>query len=180
MGSNRKYLDTYQRLRKNHGVTVTSKDRSLTWLWKFIHWFLYIVTFGKQDQFLNSYTTTLGRTIYYPYGWRIEDTTDESCITLAHEADHIKLNYQCGFGNIYLGTVIMGLLYLLFPLPIGFAWFRYYAERRAYKISYATAKKYGLKTDISWYIQQLTGPSYLWTWVLKKQVREWFEKNCTP
>ena len=179
MGNNRNYIDAYQRLRRRHGVRITSKDRQLRWLWKFIHYFLYTVTLGKQDQFLTHYTTTLGRTIYYPYGWSIEDTTDKDCIILMHEADHIHLNRQCGLGNIYLGTIVMSLLYLLFPLPIGFAWFRYYAERRAYKISHDTAKKQGLKTDISWYVKQLTGPSYLWTWVLKKQVRKWFEKNCT-
>lgn len=173
------YMQTYQQLRKDYGLRVTSKDQELRWLWKFIHWFLYIVTFGKQDGFLKRYTTTLGRTIYYPCGWKIEQTTDNDCAVLEHEADHVHLNYQCGLGNIYIGSVVMGLLYLFFPLPIGFAWFRYYAERRAYKISYYAGLKLGHTPDVSKYIQQLTGPNYLWTWVLKKQVRKWFEKNCT-
>lgn len=178
MPENTKYIDTYRRLQKEYGVEVTSKERKLPWLWNFIHWFLYIVTFGKQDGFLDSYTTTLGRTIYYPRGWRLANATDEGCVTLEHEADHVRLNLQCGFGNIYLGTIVMTLLYLLFPIPICFAWFRYYAERRAYKISYDTAVKMGYKPRISRYVDQLTGPKYLWTWVLKKQVWAWFEKNC--
>lgn len=74
----------------------------------------------------------------------------------------------------------MGLLFLLVPLPIGFAWFRYKFEREAYKTSYYSALALGLKPNLDRYVEQLTGPAYFWTWILKKQVKSWFYANCHP
>lgn len=168
----------YAQEHKACGMRVTSKDKELTWLWLAIDKLLRFITFKKMDTFYTGFTTTLGRTVYFPAGWSIENAQVHSCITLRHEACHIKQNLKCGLGSIQLGTVVMGLLYLLFPLPVYFAWFRYKFEREAYRVSYYTAMELGLKPNIEFYIGLLTGPEYFWTWYSRKQVRAWFRRNC--
>lgn len=169
----------YYEERQAYGMRITSKDKELKWLWKFIHAFLYIVTLGKQDRFYEGFTTTLGKVVYFPAGWTYEKATLLDCVTLRHEGrGHIKQYLKCGLGNAILGTIVMGFLYLFVPLPVCFAWFRYYFEREAYRISYLTKLELGLNPDIKWYVELLSGSSYFWAWISKKQVRAWFEKNC--
>jgi len=173
------FTKTYAQERKDCGMRVTSKDQELKWLWLTIHWFFMIVTLGKQNRFYDGFVTTLGKTVYFPAGWSIDNAQVCDCLTLSHEAVHIKQNLSCGMGNIILGTIIMSLLYLLAPFPIFVAWFRYKFERDAYRVSFYAAKEFGITPNIEYYVELLTGPKYLWTWYSKKQVRAWFRQNCT-
>ncbi len=168
----------YAQERKECGMRVTSKDKEFKWVWLAIHWFFMLVTFGKQNKFYNGFITTIGRTVYFPEGWTINNARIFDCITLRHEAYHIKVNIKWGFGNATLGTILAGIAYLFLPLPIGFAWFRYKMEREAYRISYYTAIKLGLQPNTESYVELLTGPKYLWAWYSKRQVRAWFRNNC--
>ncbi len=178
MDANAKFTEWYAQERKKSGMRVTSKDQTLRGLWKTVDWILRRITFGKQDGFYTRFTTTLGRTVYFPDGWTIDKAQLYDCITLRHEGRHIQQNLAWGAGNIWLGTLLMGIFYLLFPLPIYFAWFRYKLEREAYRVSYYTAIELGLKPNLENYVELLTGPKYFWTWHSKKQVRAWFHKNC--
>lgn len=166
--------------RRRYGIKVTSKDQQWKPLWKIIHWILKILSFGKQDGFYDSFTTTLGKTIFYHAGWRFEEASAKDCVILRHESRHVQQFLKWGFGNEYLGILLMGLFYLFIPLPVCFAWFRYRFEREAYKVSYYATLELGHEPDIEHYIDNLTGPKYLWTWILKGRVRKWFEDNCSP
>jgi len=180
MSPQTKFEQWYATERRKRKIYVTSKDQQWAPLWKAIHWILLVLTFGKQNKFYTHYTTTIGRTIFYPAGWRFENATYKNCVILRHECDHVDWFLKFGLGNEWLGIFVVGLLYLLFPLPVCFAWFRYVFERVAYRTSYYAALELGLKPDIEHYIEQLTGPKYLWTWILKDQVRAWFRKHCRP
>lgn len=166
--------------RRKYGMKVTSKDQQWKPLWKVIHWFLKILTFGKQDEFYEKFTTTIGKTVFFPAGWKFEEATVSNCITLRHEGRHVQQFLKWGLGNEYLGIFIVGLFYLFVPLPVCFAWFRYKFEREAYKISYYATLELGYEPNIEHYVDLLTGPQYLWTWIFKKKVRAWFKANCSP
>ncbi len=180
MNAQQQFEKWYAIERRACGLRVHAKDKKLKWMWKFIHWFLYCITFGKQDAFYDNYTTTIGKNVYYPAGWTSEEASLWDCVVLRHEGKHTRQCIKWGCGNATIGTLVMGLLFLLVPLPIGFAWFRYKFEREAYKVSYYTALSLGLKPNLDRYVEQLTGPAYFWTWVLKKQVKNWFYANCHP
>lgn len=172
------FHDTFEKAHREYGVKIYSKDRKLTWLWKAIAGFLKFVTFGKMNRFMTDFTTVLGRTIYFPAGWRIEHVGPEDYVTLCHEIKHVKDQYELGMGCFVFGAILFALLYLFIPLPIFFAYFRYKFERDAYRVSWYTSLEVGLKPDLDFYIAQLTGPSYLWTWILKPQVKRWFREHC--
>jgi len=164
----------YIQERKACGIKIASKNEKLTRLWKLIHVLLRVITFGKNDNFYTGTTTTLGRTVYFPAGWTVDTVRLYDCITLKHEATHIRQNLKFGFGNIWLGTTLMAIAYLLLPLPIFFAWFRYKLERDAYWESYKAAMELGLTPNTDYYVDLLTGPSYFWAWWSKKQIQTWF------
>jgi len=159
------------------------------WFWSALHWAIVVLSFGRNRRFLMNYYTTIGPVIGIPKGLSPENA-DES--TLMHEWEHVKQCRDFGCGNAWVGLPLFGLLYCLLPLPFGLAWFRYYFERKAYRIGIdyrlINAKqmlpsgKAKLREDlIKHAVEQLTGPDYIWTWPFKKSVTRWFEKNCwTP
>lgn len=174
----KQFHELHIQLTSSYGVKIAAKDKKLKYLWLAIHWFLKIISFGKMSTFYTAYTTTIGNRIYYPAGWHMAKATKQDYVILRHEAEHVRQIDKLGDGSMLWGTLIMGFLYLFIPLPIFFAWFRYKFEREAYRESIRTIKSLGDNPDLDWYVQQLTGPSYLWTWVLKKRVRRWFEEHC--
>jgi hypothetical protein len=178
MSSATRFHDTLEKAHRNYGVRVISKDREYAKLWKVIDKFLKVITFGKQTRFLTHYTTTLGRTVYYPERWRIENVTDDDYEILCHEIKHVKQTHELFPECFPIAMVLFSLLYLFVPFPIGFAYFRYKFEREAYRISWYTALELGKKPDLDWYVEQLTGPSYFWTWIFKSQVKKWFKEHC--
>lgn len=180
MSSQLQFERWYLIARRQYGIKVTSKDRQWKPLWKTVHWLLKILSLGKQNGFYNKFTTTLGKTIFYPAGWQFEKASTNDCVILRHEGRHVQQFLRWGLGNEYLGILIMGFFYLFLPLPICFAWFRYCFEREAYKVSYYATLELGHEPDIEHYVENLTGPKYLWTWVFKNKVRKWFKDNCSP
>ena len=74
---------------------------------------------------LRSYWLTIGNTIYYPDS--VENPTDEHAL-IRHELVHVQ-QYE------KYGTLLFIFLYLFVPLPIGFAYFRWYFEREAYLVN---------------------------------------------
>lgn len=162
------------------GLRVTSKDAELTTLWKVIHYVLLILSLGQMNRFYDGFTTTIGKTVYYPAEWRVKHADTYDIVTLRHEGRHVRQFIKWGLGNATLGIFVMGLFYLFLPLPMGLAWFRYMFERAAYKVSYYTMLELGLKPDIEHYIRQMIGPNYLWAWPFERAVRGWFLVNCHP
>ena len=180
MDSRKLFVEKYQELRKEHNVRIYSKDLKLSWVWALVHWILFIFSLGKNNTFMSRSVITVGRFIFFYSGWRIEYASLNDYSALCQEEDHVIMAKKFGLGSMFIGTIVMILLYLLFPLPIGLAWFRYAIERSAFRVSYLTDKKLGLNASYLPYVDILTGPGYLWAWPFKKQVLRWFEKNCGP
>lgn len=162
---------------RRYGLRVYAKDRKWSTLWNVLTWILKIVSLGKHKGLRKYYVTTLGRYVFFPAGWKARKATYSDCAVLRHEAKHIHQNKWLGLGCIWVGTIVMALLYLFLPLPVGLAYFRYLLERYAYLESYRARKEYGLPIQVGLYIDALAGPSYLWAWP-KNLIRQWFLKNC--
>jgi len=148
------------------------------WYWKLLHWIIVIFTFGGNRRFLPGFTTTLGRMIGFSgqHSERIKNRSqnweNRVYVCLKHEREHLRqfLRYSV-FG--------MFVLYLLFPFPIVFAYFRARFERAGYIQTlrgwFETDRTWAESDEaLSWLVSQFTGPNYGWCWPFKKIVRGWF------
>lgn len=136
---------------------------------------LRILTFGKQDRFLTSYTTTLGRRIYVPDDWERYPAGDRLCI-LRHELIHVRQFRRLTFPG-------MALVYLFLPLPMGFAAGRAWLEWQGYRETLAaTWQVFGraaahdpeLHADI---VKRFTGPDYAWMWISRRSVERAIQRE---
>ena len=104
------------------GFRVVKKSESR--LHRAIHWALLGLTLGRMTSYLDSFQTTIRRTVYVTDDWDDRDPWDRY-VTMRHEAVHLRQ-----FRRYTLPG--MAFLYLLIPLPVGLAYFRYRFEREAY------------------------------------------------
>ena len=174
---NKLFEEEVEKAYQEQHIVVKTK-RSYYDVWKAIDIFLKIITFGKLKGFMTHYTTTIGRTVYFPVKFARNKASRGDYVILRHERKHTSQVEKLGFGNIWLGLIIFGFLYFAVFLPVGLAYFRYKFEREAYVESFKACKKVGLTPNIDAYVEVLTGPNYFWTWPFKKSVRKWFLKNC--
>ena len=88
------------------------------------------------------------------------------------------LLYFWPFGAAVAGIPINGILYLFLPLPMGFAYFRWVAERYAYRTGFRVLLAHGWthRRLIEKAVKQLSTARYGWTWPAP-WVRAWFTKN---
>lgn len=145
-------------------VKLTTKDG---WIWKAIAWFLFIITFGrfKRKRFLENFATTLGPIQAYPRSWpRLREGT------LVHESRHTRQARWFGFGiHPWVGLPLMGLFYLLLPLPVGLAYFRYRLELDADRAKWKFWLSVGKKPDLirrraREFAETITSAAYAWSW----------------
>lgn len=154
------------------GFRIVRKDRSA--FHRAIHRVLVIVTFGKMTSYLDSYQTTIGKTVYVTADW---DNTEsnERYVTLRHEAIHLRQ-----FRRFTL--LGMAILYVLLPLPLGLAWFRAYFEKEAYAETIRAAaeiwgRDYPRRTPYrERIIEQFVGPSYGWMWPFRASMERWYDR----
>ena len=161
---------------KAHGGRVVEKKG---WFWKALHYVVMVVTFGGNREFLTRYYTTLGGTIGYPKGWE-KSSLESRIAVLEHELVHIKQCKKFGLGNVWLGLPLYTPLYLLFPLPVGLAYFRWRFEREAY----AHGIRCRLKMEPELYdklidhaVNELTSGAYGWTWPFQSSAYGYFYAN---
>ena len=157
---------------------VISKDSGYAF-WKLVDILWKILTLGK-GSFLTR-TTALGPYVAFRKGWKEEEATDRDCGVLVHEAEHMKQRIKLGGKkSVWLGSILYVLLYLFFPLPIFFSYFRYKWEREAYLAQWKAPGRFGLDVeyDLNSFVGKLTGRPYFWAWHSKKSVRDWFLRNC--
>ncbi len=151
---------------------IVRKDQSA--LHRAIDVALKIVTLGRMRTYLDSFQTTIGRTVYVTPDWDSIDP-DERYVTLRHEAVHLRQ-----FRKFTLPG--MALLYVLLPLPMGLAWFRAYFEKEAYAESIrAAAEVWGpayprRPAYRAYVIGQFLGPSYGWMWPFRAQLERWYDQ----
>ena len=153
------------------GFRIVRKDRSR--LHRAIHHALVIVTLGRMRSYLDSFTTTIGKTVYVTSDWE-EWTPDRRYITLRHEAVHLRQFRR-------LTLPLMAVVYILLPLPMGLAYGRAWLEREAYAETIrAAAEVWGRDYAASdehrrYVIEQFLGPSYGWMWPFRKSLERWYE-----
>jgi hypothetical protein len=165
------------------------------WFWSTLHWALVILSFGQQRNFLIGYATTIGPWIALPESWflALRRGTPPGWLrrTVEHELVHYRQFKAAGLGHPVVGIVPLGLVYLLLPLPLGFAWCRWRLELPAYvrQIQQLLAELHvdseitpeqvtaARRSAIDWAVRELTGPKYLWTMPFKKHVRGVFESR---
>lgn len=151
---------------------IVRKDRSP--LHRAIHRALIVLTFGQMRTYLDSFQTTIGRTVYVTADWDDRDP-DERYVTLRHEAVHLRQ-----FRRFTLPG--MALLYVLLPLPMGLAWCRAAFEKEAYAESIrAAAEVWGpeyprRRAYRDHVIGQFTGPSYGWMWPFRAHLERWYDR----
>jgi hypothetical protein len=154
------------------GFQIIRKDRSR--LHRAIHLALIGITFGQMRTYLDSYQTTIGKTVYVTADWDATDP-DQRYVTLRHEAIHLRQ-----FRRFTLPG--MALLYLLIPLPMGLAWFRAHFEKEAYAESIrAAAEVWGLAfvrhaAYRERILGQFTGSSYGWMWPFRRGLERWYDR----
>jgi hypothetical protein len=154
------------------GFRIVRKDRSR--LHRAIHYTLVAVTFGRMRSYLDSYQTTIGKTVYVTSDWD-DWPADRRYVTLRHEAIHLRQ-----FRRYTLP--VMALLYVLLPLPLGLAWFRARFEQEAYAETIrAAAEVWGpehpRRPDYRKYVvDQFVGPSYGWMWPFRRSVERWYDQ----
>jgi hypothetical protein len=168
-----RYLQLVEDLRAEiPGFRIVRKDQSA--LHRAIHKFLVVVTFGKMTSYLDSYQTTIGKTVYVTADWDQTDADSRYC-TLRHEAIHLRQ-----FRRFTLPG--MALLYVFLPLPLGLAWFRAYFEKEAYAETIRAATEvYGRNYPRGDYyrariIEQFVGPAYGWMWPFRKSMERWYDR----
>lgn len=132
---------------------------------------LRIVTLGKMASFMTSFVTTIGQTVYVPSDWA--STSEVSrCIVLRHERVHMRQSRR-------YGRLLYSVGYLMFPLPMGLAWFRARLEMEAYAESVAALVEYrGTSTALSpgyqeAMVRHFTSAEYAWMWPFPGTVRKW-------
>ena len=154
------------------GFRVVRKDRSA--FHRAIHHGLRIVTLGRMSNYLDSFQTTIGKTVYVTSDWD-RMSVDRRYVTMRHEAVHLRQ-----FRKYTLP--VMALLYVLLPLPMGLAYFRAYFEKEAYAETIRAAadvwgRDYASSTDHRKYvIDQFMGPSYGWMWPFRADLERWYDR----
>lgn len=136
--------------------------------------FLTVASFGKNRDFMRSYYTTIGTTVYLPTAW--ETSREESrTIVLRHEVVHMRQARR-------YGRLLFSLLYLFAFLPVGLAYFRAKFEKEAYEESLrARAELLGPDSLGSPELRRamvghFVGPDYLWAWPFRKSVERWYSE----
>jgi hypothetical protein len=172
------YAETLLKVHREGGKIVDKKG----WFWKTLHVLVAIFTLGGNRNFLKGYYTTIGKWIGVPEGWEDRSLAGRIAV-LEHELVHVKQCAKCGLGNATLGLPLFTILYLLVPLPVGLAYFRWRFEREAYAHGINVRIKiepHRRQDKIDSAVKQLTTGLYGWTWPFKKSVRAWFEANIAP
>lgn len=147
-------------------------DKAGVWHQRAIHRLLGIVTFGAQSAYLDSYVTTIGRSIYVTPDWERRALADRYA-TLRHEAVHVRQFRR-------YGVVAMAIAYLLLPLPVGLAWCRMRLEREAYeeslRVHFALGGRAAVERLRDHVCRQFTSGSYGWMWPFPRAVARWFDR----
>ena len=142
-------------------------------LMKLIDVCLKVITFGQMKTFMTSLITTLGGKIYVIEKWESTRLVDKVEI-LRHERVHMRQAKK-------YGRFLFSFLYLLFPLPIGLAYFRKKFEQEAYEESIRTIYQYhGEKAASSslikeFIISQFTSANYFWMWPFRNNLEKWYD-----
>lgn len=142
---------------------------------RWIHSALRCVTLGRMHSYLEGCQTTLGQRIYVTESW-FERSYAERLVVLCHERIHMRQFRRYTFPG-------MSLLYLLVPLPFGFAYFRAHFEMQAYAESIRVSAQIHGKTFVhddkyrEHILQQFSSASYGWMWPFPGYMARWYQRQ---
>lgn len=135
---------------------------------------LRVVTLGRMRNYLDSFQTTIGKTVYVTADWD-DLPADRRYVTMRHEAIHLRQFRK-------LTLPVMAVLYVLLPMPMGLAYFRARLEKEAYAETIrAAAEVWGRAYASSpehrkYVIDQFMGPSYGWMWPFRADLERWYDR----
>ena len=135
---------------------------------------LRVLTFGAQREYMSSYHTVLGNTLYTPASWERTAELDR-VIVLRHERVHLRQRRRLSFP-------VMAFVYLIPFFPIGLAYGRARLEWEAYEETLsATAELRGIgalrSRDLREHIvRRFTGADYGWMWPFRTAVERWYDR----
>lgn len=146
-----------------------------SWFMKTLGVLLAIITFGQATEFMTRFHTTVGYTVYTSSSWP-GMTKQSKIILLRHERVHMRQRKKLGF-------LLYTFLYLLFPLPAVFAYYRMRFEREAYtETMRAVAELYPGGLEIlkradyrKKMLGHFTSAEYFWMWPFKGGINAWFD-----
>lgn len=150
------------------------KLKSQSWMMKAIDVFLRVITLGRMDTFMTSYFTTIGYTLYVVCGkWDLMGSTSKACL-LRHERIHMRQRRK-------LGWPLFFFLYLFFPLPTLFAYWRMKFEWEAYSETLRAYHEYfgmqyvqnsQLRRTV---INHFTSAEYFWMWPWRRGLEKRYD-----
>lgn len=158
---------------------LTMQRKSDHWYWRWVAAFLRVITLGKQGAFLTRFTTTVGMHLAFGSN-ELEDVTKMPVgwdarlwATLLHERRHLRRFKR-------LGVLLVTLIYVFGPLPVGLAWGRAWFEREGYletlRAWFVTNPAWAKSAEArEWWVKQFIGPNYLWAWPFRRHVEGWFD-----
>lgn len=142
---------------------------------KAINIFLKIITFGQMKTFMTHFITTIGQEVYVPTKWKSWPEKSRMSI-LRHERVHMRQAKK-------YGRFLFSFLYLFFPLPTVFAYYRMKFEREAYTESLrAMVEYYGKDAPTDPEVKEnmlkhFTSAEYFWMWPWKKGLNKWYDET---
>lgn len=168
--------DRYQALldeirREIPGFRIVHKHESR--LQRLIADALKVLTFGGQTSYLDTYQTTIGRTVYVTSDWD-SLPAEQRYATMRHELIHLRQFRK-------YSLVGMALLYVLLPLPLGLAWFRARFEWEAYVESIRVGAELHGRAYVESgpfrerIVSQFTSGAYGWMWPFRGQIERWYD-----
>lgn len=148
------------------------------WYWRALHWLVLIITFGKNREFLERYTTTIGYTIAFSeHRWQDlvqMRNSDRVWALLRHEREHLRqFKKHSRFG--------MGFLYLL-VLPTLFAFYRTKFELEGFKRTlegwFVLDRRWAESAEArEWWVKRFTSGAYARMWIVRSHVERWFDDH---
>jgi hypothetical protein len=145
-------------------VRLVTKD---AWPWKVLAALVMVFTFGgiSYRKFLEGYATTIGPIQGYP-----RKALYLSRSLLIHEARHTRQARWFGlWSHPWVGLPLFAVFYLLLPLPLGLAWFRFRFELDAHVASWRWMLANGAPEDsvmlhADYAAKRVCGGNYGWSW----------------
>jgi hypothetical protein len=148
---------------------IEKKDSTLM---KVIDVCLKIITLGQMNMFMTGFITTLGQKVYVTNSWKQGSLIGQASI-LRHERVHMRQAKK-------YGRFLFSFLYLMVPLPIGFAYFRKKFEQEAYEESMRALYEHigegaFLHHNREAIITQFISANYFWMWPWRKDLEKWYD-----
>ena len=165
------YVDLLLELKEEFPEFKITK-RTHSKLLKFFDVILKVISLGKLSNFMNGFVTTVGNVIYVPDAWETWSSSRKA-IVLRHERIHMRQVREMGKFKFFF-------LYLLFPFPTIFAFYRAKFEKEAYEESLKAYYEYygskfftnALREEI---IKNFTTANYFWMWPWRSKVERWYD-----